>query len=176
MHSKGGWLRVIDVKNLKKSFGNNVVLKGVNEHIYPGEKVVIIGPSGSGKSTFLRCLNLLETPDSGNIYFKGQDITRAGVNIDQYRQKIGMVFQHFNLFNNLTVLNNLTLAPVMLKLKTKEEAEQKEIELISQYQSNNRNFGYNIENGGNSTGKISEEQKRNRKHSGIYNEIWSYCR
>ena len=122
---------MIDVKNLKKSFGNNVVLKGVNEHIYPGEKVVIIGPSGSGKSTFLRCLNLMEKPTSGHIVFKGSDITTAKAKeVDQIRQKMGMVFQHFNLFPHLTIKENITLAPVKLNLMTKEEADAKALELL----------------------------------------------
>ena len=122
---------MIDVKNLKKSFGNNVVLKDVNEHIYPGEKVVIIGPSGSGKSTFLRCLNLMEKPTSGHIVFKGSDITTATAKeVDQIRQKMGMVFQHFNLFPHLTIKENITLAPVKLNLMTKEEADAKALELL----------------------------------------------
>lgn len=122
---------MIDVKNLKKSFGNNVVLKDVNEHIYPGEKVVIIGPSGSGKSTFLRCLNLMEKPTSGHIVFKGSDITTAKAKeVDQIRQKMGMVFQHFNLFPHLTIKENITLAPVKLNLMTKEEADAKALELL----------------------------------------------
>ena len=122
---------MIDVKNLKKAFGNNVVLKDLNEHIYPGEKVVIIGPSGSGKSTFLRCLNLMEKPTSGNIVFKGDDITLAKAKeVDKIRQKMGMVFQHFNLFPHLTIKENITLAPVKLNLMTKEEADQKAMELL----------------------------------------------
>ena len=122
---------MIDVKNLKKAFGSNVVLKDLNEHIYPGEKVVIIGPSGSGKSTFLRCLNLMEKPTSGNIIFKGDDITTAKAKeVDKIRQKMGMVFQHFNLFPHLTIKENITLAPVKLNLMTKEEADQKAMELL----------------------------------------------
>lgn len=114
---------MIDVKNLSKSFGQNVILNDISEHIKPGEKIVIIGPSGAGKSTFLRCLNMLETPDSGHIYFKGTDVTDKKTDIDSVRQKMSMVFQHFNLFPHLTVLQNITLAPVTLKLQTKEEAE-----------------------------------------------------
>ena len=122
---------MIDVKHLKKSFGNNEVLKDLNEHIYPGEKVVIIGPSGSGKSTFLRCLNLMEKPTSGNIVFKGEDITTAKAKeVDKIRQKMGMVFQHFNLFPHLTIRENITLAPVKLNLMTKEEADAKAMELL----------------------------------------------
>ncbi len=121
---------MIDVKNLKKNFGDLEVLKGVNQHISKGERVVLIGPSGSGKSTFLRCLNLLETPTSGEIIFEGQSITDEKCDINQIRQKMGMVFQHFNLFPNMTILKNITLAPVRTKLMTKEQAEQKARELL----------------------------------------------
>ena len=115
---------MIDVKDLHKSFGPVEVLKGINEHIDRGEKVVVIGPSGSGKSTFLRCLNLLEEPSSGQIVFNGTVITDPKVDINRMRQKMGMVFQHFNLFHNLTILDNRTLAPVKLKLTSKAEAEE----------------------------------------------------
>lgn len=115
---------MIEVKNLIKSFDGNVVLNGISETIEKGEKVVIIGPSGSGKSTFLRCLNLLETPDSGEIWFEGEQINTKKCDINRVRRKMGMVFQHFNLFPHLTVLQNITLAPVMLKLQSKVEAEQ----------------------------------------------------
>jgi len=121
---------VIDVKNLKKNFGDLEVLKGVSQHISRGERVVLIGPSGGGKSTFLRCLNLLETPTSGEIIFEGQSITDEKCDINQIRQKMGMVFQHFNLFPNMTILKNITLAPVRTKLMTKEQAEQKARELL----------------------------------------------
>ena len=121
---------MIDVKNLKKNFGDLEVLKGVSQHISKGERVVLIGPSGSGKSTFLRCLNLLETPTSGEIIFEGQPITDEKCDINQIRQKMGMVFQHFNLFPNMTILKNITLAPVRTKLMTKEQAEQKARELL----------------------------------------------
>ena len=121
---------MIDVINLQKSFGDNHVLCGINEHIEKGEKVVIIGPSGSGKSTFLRCLNLLEQPTGGQIFVDGTEITDKKCNINQVRQKMGMVFQHFNLFPHLTVLKNITLAPVKLKLMTQEEADQKAYELL----------------------------------------------
>ncbi|MCQ2597489.1 MAG: amino acid ABC transporter ATP-binding protein [Treponema sp.] len=114
---------MIEVKNLKKSFGDNVIINNVSENIKQGEKIVIIGPSGAGKSTFLRCLNMLETPDSGSILFKGIDVTDKKTDIDAVRQKMSMVFQHFNLFPHLTVLKNITLAPVTLKLQSKEEAE-----------------------------------------------------
>ena len=105
---------LIDVSDLHKSFGELQVLKGVSEHISKGEVVSIIGPSGGGKSTFLRCLNLLEVPDSGHIFFEGEDITAKGVNIDLHRQKMGMVFQHFNVFPHMTVGENVTMAPVLL--------------------------------------------------------------
>ncbi|MDE7009863.1 MAG: amino acid ABC transporter ATP-binding protein [Oscillospiraceae bacterium] len=114
---------MIDVKNLSKSFGDHLVLSGIDQHIYPGEKVVIIGPSGSGKSTFLRCLNLLETPSAGTITFEGTVITDPKVNIDQIRQRMGMVFQHFNLFPNMTIRKNITLAPVRTGLMKQEEAD-----------------------------------------------------
>ncbi len=127
---KGGWLRVIDVKNLMKSFGDHVVLNDISEHIEKGEKVVIVGPSGSGKSTFLRCLNLLEMPTSGEIWFEGEMINAPKTNVNALRQKMGMVFQHFNLFPHLTVMQNITLAPVKLKLQTKEEAEKNAIRLL----------------------------------------------
>ena len=121
---------MITVENLHKRFGDNHVLRGINETIQQGEKVVVIGPSGSGKSTFLRCLNLLEIPSEGKIYVDGECITDRRVNINHVRQKMGMVFQHFNLFPQLTVLKNLTLAPTKLKLLSKAEAEQKAIELL----------------------------------------------
>ena len=121
---------MIDVKNLTKSFGNLEVLKGVSQHINKGERVVLIGPSGSGKSTFLRCLNLLETPTSGEIVFEGQSITDEKCDINKIRQKMGMVFQHFNLFPNMTILKNITLAPVRTGLMNKEQAEKKARELL----------------------------------------------
>ena len=103
---------MIDVKNLSKSFGSNLVLDNISEHVYPGEKVVIIGPSGSGKSTFLRCLNLLETPTAGTVTVDGVNITDPKTDIDVVRRQMGMVFQHFNLFPNMTIRKNITLAPV----------------------------------------------------------------
>lgn len=121
---------MIEVKNLKKQFGDRVILQDISETISKGEKVVIIGPSGAGKSTFLRCLNLLETPDSGHIYFENQDITDKKTNIDLIRRKMGMVFQHFNLFPHLTVLQNITLSPITLKLMSKDEANQKAFSLL----------------------------------------------
>ncbi|MBQ0078276.1 MAG: amino acid ABC transporter ATP-binding protein [Eubacterium sp.] len=122
---------MIDVKNLEKSFGSNHVLRGINEHIYPGEKVVVIGPSGSGKSTFLRCLNLLEEPTGGSITVDGIEITDPKTDIDKMRQRMGMVFQQFNLFENLTVKNNIKLAPVTLKIMSDAEAEKKAMELLT---------------------------------------------
>ncbi len=121
---------MIEVKNLKISFGKLNVLKDVSLKIEKGEKIVIIGPSGSGKSTFLRCLNRLETPDGGKILFEGTDLTDPKTNLDLCRQKMGMVFQHFNLFPHLTVLQNITLAPVTLKLKTEEEANKEAMQLL----------------------------------------------
>ena len=122
---------MIDVKGLKKTFGDNEVLKGIDEHIYKGEKVVVIGPSGSGKSTFLRCLNLMEIPTEGTILFEGSDITHANDrDINLMRRKMGMVFQHFNLFPHLTIKKNITLAPVKLGLMTQAEADSKAEELL----------------------------------------------
>ena len=114
---------MIDVKNLSKSFGDHLVLDDLTQHIYPGEKVVIIGPSGSGKSTFLRCLNLLEIPTAGTITFDGHEITDPKADIDKLRQQMGMVFQHFNLFPNMTIRKNITLAPVRTKLMSQAEAD-----------------------------------------------------
>ena len=121
---------MISVKNLVKSYGDHVVLDGVSEHIEKGEKVVVIGPSGSGKSTFLRCLNLLEEPTSGNIIFEGQDITDPKVDIDMVRRKMGMVFQQFNLFSHLSIIDSIKLAPVKLKIMSNSEAEKKARELL----------------------------------------------
>ena len=115
---------MIITKNLQKSFHGNQILKGIDIHIEQGEKVVIVGPSGSGKSTFLRCLNLLETTTGGEVWFEGNNITGKECNINKLRQKMGMVFQHFNLFPHLTVLENIILAPVHLKLQTRKEAEE----------------------------------------------------
>ncbi|BCI60929.1 amino acid ABC transporter ATP-binding protein [Solibaculum mannosilyticum] len=121
---------MINVKDLRKSFGDHEVLCGINQHIEKGEKVVVVGPSGSGKSTFLRCLNLLETPTSGEIWFEGNLITDPKTNINQLRQKMGMVFQHFNLFPHLTILDNITLAPIKLKLQTPDEAKENGLKLL----------------------------------------------
>ena len=114
---------MVDVKNLSKSFGDHLVLDDISEHISPGEKVVVIGPSGSGKSTFLRCLNLLETPTSGSITFQGTEITDPKTDINDLRRQMGMVFQHFNLFPNMTIRKNITLAPVQTKLMGQAEAD-----------------------------------------------------
>lgn len=121
---------MIYVENLHKYFGTLEVLKGVNQHIAPGEKVAVIGPSGSGKSTFLRCLNLLETPTKGKIMVDGEEITSKGTDINRVRQKMGMVFQQFNLFPHKTVLDNITMAPRTLKKVPKPEAEEKAMELL----------------------------------------------
>lgn len=121
---------LIKVENLQKAFGENRVLQGINTEIKKGEVVVVIGPSGSGKSTFLRCLNLLEQPTGGSIYFEGVDITNKSVNINAHRMKMGMVFQHFNLFPHMTVLQNMTAAPIKLLKKPKEQARQEALELL----------------------------------------------
>ena len=122
---------LIRVEDLHKSFGSLQVLQGVTEQVEKGEVVSIIGPSGGGKSTFLRCLNLLEVPTSGHIYFEGVDITDKNVNINLHLQHMGMVFQHFNVFNNLTVSKNITLAPVLLGKKTQKEADEMAKELLA---------------------------------------------
>ncbi len=122
---------LIRVENLKKAFGSNVVLNGISQDIRRGEKVVIIGPSGSGKSTFLRCLNLLEEPTEGHIYFEGTDITAKNTDINAIRRKMGMVFQHFNLFPNMTVRRNITLAPVRTGYMKQEEADAKADQLLT---------------------------------------------
>ena len=122
---------IIEVQDLHKSFGQLEVLKGVSEHIEKGEVVSIIGPSGGGKSTFLRCLNLLEVPSSGRIFFEGVDISAKGVDVDKHRQKMGMVFQHFNVFPHMTVGQNITMAPTLLGKKTQAEADEMAKELLS---------------------------------------------
>ena len=121
---------MIIVEKLHKTFENNHVLRGVNYHVHQGEKIVIVGPSGSGKSTFLRCLNLLETPSGGDIWFEGTKITDPKADIDKIREHMGMVFQNFNLFNNLTIMENITLAPVKLKVMGKEEAGETALKLL----------------------------------------------
>ena len=122
---------MIDVKHLSKSFGDHLVLDDISAHVSPGENVVIIGPSGSGKSTFLRCLNLLEQPTAGTITFAGTEITDPKVNIDAMRRQMGMVFQHFNLFPNMTVRKNITLAPVQTKLMSQAEADAEADKLLA---------------------------------------------
>ena len=121
---------MIDVKNLSKSFGDHLVLDDISEHITPGEKVVIIGPSGSGKSTFLRCLNLMEYPSNGVITFDSTEITDPKTDINAVRRKMGMVFQHFNLFPNMTIRKNITLAPVRTGLMGKEAADELAMKLL----------------------------------------------
>ncbi len=121
---------MIEIKNLCKSFGDLQVLSDITETINEGDKVVVIGPSGGGKSTFLRCINCMEDPTSGSIIFQGEDLADMKVDINKHRESIGMVFQQFNLFNNKTVLENITLAPVLLKKMTKEEAKEKALELL----------------------------------------------
>ncbi|MCI7738124.1 MAG: amino acid ABC transporter ATP-binding protein [Lachnospiraceae bacterium] len=121
---------LIQVQNLTKSFGEFKALKNISQNIYPGEVVFVVGPSGSGKSTFLRCLNRLEEPTEGHIFFDGADILDKKTNIDKHRQKMGMVFQHFNLFPHLTIKKNITLAPVKLKIMSQEEADKKAMELL----------------------------------------------
>ena len=121
---------MIDVKNLSKSFGDHLVLDDISEHIYPGDKVVIIGPSGSGKSTFLRSLNLLEEPSAGSITFDGVEITSPKTDIDKVRRQMGMVFQHFNLFPNMTIKKNITLAPVRTGLMTQAQADETAMQLL----------------------------------------------
>ena len=122
---------MIKISNLFKSFGDLQVLKGIDEEVKKGEVLVIIGPSGSGKSTLLRCLNLLESPSKGKILYKGDDITKKGVNVNKVRENMGMVFQHFNLFPHMTVLENITLAPMKVKNKSKEEAESIAYKLLN---------------------------------------------
>ena len=123
--------KVIEVRDLTKNFENTEVLKGINADIYKGDVVCVIGASGSGKSTFLRCLNLLENPTSGSIIFNGTDLMEKGVDLNTHRQKMGMVFQQFNLFPHLTILKNLTIAPMMLLKMTAEDAEKRAMELLA---------------------------------------------
>ena len=121
---------LIETVGLKKGFGHVHVLKGVDLQVHQGEALAIIGPSGGGKSTFLRCLNLLEEPEVGDVIFEGQKINQKGTDVDKYRQKMGMVFQHFNVFPHMTVQENITLAPVLLKKQTREEADAKALSLL----------------------------------------------
>ena len=122
---------MIIVKDLHKKFEGNHVLRGINYHVHQGEKIVVVGPSGSGKSTFLRCLNLLERPTGGEIWFDGQLITDKNTDINKIREHMGMVFQNFNLFNNLTIMDNITLAPAKLKLMSMEEAKENALSLLT---------------------------------------------
>ncbi|MBQ5969686.1 MAG: amino acid ABC transporter ATP-binding protein [Clostridia bacterium] len=122
---------MINVVNLEKHFGKNQVLRGINTEINKGDVVCVIGPSGSGKSTFLRCLNMLEKPTGGQIIFEGDDLTDKHIDLNAHRQKMGMVFQQFNLFPHMTILGNLTAAPVMLKKMTKAQAQEKALELLT---------------------------------------------
>lgn len=138
-------MELIRVEDLHKSFGSLHVLKGVSEHIVKGEVVSVIGPSGGGKSTFLRCLNLLETPDSGHIFFEGVDITDKRVDINLHRQKMGMVFQHFNLFPHMTILENMALAPIKVKGMGKAEAEEKALVLLDRVGLKDRADAYPIQ-------------------------------
>ena len=133
---------LIRVENLQKSFGDLKVLDGINIDICHGDVVVVVGPSGSGKSTFLRCLNRLEESTGGSIYFDGEDITEPGFNINKHRQKMGMVFQQFNLFPHLTIMRNLTIGPMKLLGKSKEEAEQKAQELLDRVGLGDRAHSY----------------------------------
>ena len=123
---------LIETVDLKKNFGKLEVLKGISQKIYQGEVVSIIGPSGGGKSTFLRCLNLLEVPSSGKVYFEGEELDVKNTDLDKHRQKIGMVFQQFNVFPHLTVLNNITITPMLEKGVSKEDAEKEANELLKQ--------------------------------------------
>ena len=133
---------LIKVVNLHKRFGDLEVLKGIDTEVKKGEVVSIIGPSGGGKSTFLRCLNLLEEPSDGKIYFDGTEITAKGVDVNKHRQKMGMVFQHFNVFNNLTVLDNITLAPKLEKKVPKEQAEKRALELLETVGMKDKRYEY----------------------------------
>ena len=133
---------LFQITNLEKTFGDNKVLKGITTEIHQGEVLVIIGPSGSGKSTFLRTLNLLEQPTGGTITFEGQNITDKNADVNRYRQKIGMVFQHFNLFPHMTVMKNMTVAPIKLLKKSREEAEARAMELLKRVGLDDRADAY----------------------------------
>ncbi len=139
MNANDAMIKVVD---LHKSFGDNNVLNGVNIEIHKGEVLVIIGPSGCGKSTFLRCLNMLETPTSGNIYLDGTDVTKPSTNINRQRQKMMMVFQHFNLFPHMTILDNLTIAPIKLKNVPKVEAQKKAMDILTRVGLGDRASSY----------------------------------
>ena len=146
---------MIDVKHLSKSFGDHLVLDDISEHVSPGENVVIIGPSGSGKSTFLRCLNLLEQPTVGTITFAGTEITDPKVNIDAMRRQMGMVFQHFNLFPHMTIMDNMTLAPIQVKHMDRGEAEKKALALLDRVGLQDRARAYPIQLSGGQKQRIA---------------------
>lgn len=133
---------MLEVKNLKKKFGNNIVLNGIDLKVEKGDRLAIIGPSGCGKSTLLRCLNMIERPTSGKVIFEGIDLTKKGIDMSKMRKKIGMVFQQFNLFPHLTVLENITLAPIKLKIMTKEEANKKAKELLDLIELEDKSDNY----------------------------------
>ena len=146
---------LIKVEGLHKIYGDFHALNGINEEIHKGEVVVVVGPSGSGKSTFLRSLNLLEVPDQGHIYFEGVDITDKHVDINKHRQKMGMVFQHFNLFPHLTIMDNMTLAPIQVKHMGKEEAEKKALALLRRVGLEDRAGAYPIQLSGGQKQRIA---------------------
>ena len=146
---------MIDVNHLTKAFGKNLVLDDISEHIEQGEKVVIIGPSGSGKSTFLRCMNLLETPTSGTISFEGTVINDRKTDINAIRRQMGMVFQHFNLFPNMTIRKNITLAPVKTKLMSQEEADAEAEKLLDRVGLQDRAGAYPIQLSGGQKQRIA---------------------
>ena len=133
---------LFEIKDLQKKFGNLTVFDGLSETICKGDVVVIIGPSGGGKSTFIRCLNLLEQPTAGKIYFEGEDITAKGFDVNKHRQKVGMVFQQFNLFNNLTVLENITISLTKVKKQSEEESKEKALKLLKRVGLENKANAY----------------------------------
>lgn len=133
---------MLSVKNLKKKYGNNMVLKDISFEVEKGDRIAIIGPSGCGKSTLLRCLNMIEKPTSGKIIFEGTDLTKENTNITKTREKMGMVFQQFNLFPHLSVLENITLAPIKLKIMSKEEANKKALELLEKIDLKDKSDSY----------------------------------
>ena len=137
--------KILEVKHLGKAFGSNQVLRDIDFSVSPGDVTCIIGPSGSGKSTLLRCLNMLETPSTGEINYHGTDITSKNVNVPEYRSKVGMVFQNFNLFNNMTALKNCTVGQVKVLKKSKEEAEKKALELLERVGLADRAGAYPIQ-------------------------------
>ena len=145
----------IEVRDLHKSFGDHEVLRGIDERIHKGEKVVVIGPSGSGKSTFLRCINLLEKPTSGRIFVDGEEITSRSCKVDRLRQRMGMVFQHFNLFPHKTIMENLTLAPIQVKRMAKAAAEEKAMKLLHRVGLADRADAYPIQLSGGQKQRIA---------------------